>query len=140
MVFPVIFEDETTQETQSWIASNGVLSRDVKDYPLSDCKIFQRGKYVIIATAEGKVAYYEHDGDYCYILEAIEFMKPERPAKWKTIGRITTFRQAIRENRAQGMALEDLYRYDDGITFSQYKEFISVARVYDRRHHGSVTF
>ena|SRR5579872_2461385 len=139
MTFPVINADESTDVTIKWLDENydraeqeGVL--------LSECKIYQRGKYIVVEFGNGKIGYYEHDGKYCYILDAIEYMKPEVPAKWKTLDKLATFRQAIRECTAQGMGLEDLYQFGEGITQEQYKEFISVVRVYDKRHHGSVTF
>ena len=138
---PLVHPDEPTEDTVKWHDANWVEDGfNEKKILLSDCKIYQRGNYIIIEVPGGKVAYREHIGNYCYILDAIEYMKPEVLAEWKTLQRLTTFRQAIRECTAQGMGIEDLYQIDKGINFEEYNEFIKVARVYDKRHHGSLTF
>jgi hypothetical protein len=54
------------------------------------------------------------------------------------LDRLITLRQAIRENTAQWMYLEDLLF--EGMTLKDYGTFIGIARVYDKRHHGHDTF
>jgi hypothetical protein len=56
----------------------------------------------------------------------------------ETLDRLITLRQAIRENTAQWMSLEDLLF--EGMSEMDYEAFIGIARVYDERHHGHETF
>lgn len=138
---PVLNPDEPTDITVKWHDENWIDKKtSTKKILLSECKIYQRGNFIIIEVPGGKVAYREHVGQYCYILDAIQYMMPETPGTWKTLDKLTTFRQAIRECAAQGMGLEDMYQIDRGISQEQYKEFIKVARVYDKRHHHAITF
>ncbi len=64
------------------------------------------GKYILIQHGEN-ILYSEHIGEFCCILIAIEILEIHKPAAWKTVKRLITLRQAIRENNAQAMGLED---------------------------------
>lgn len=136
MKISITNSEEPILETEKFIDEN--YCNDYRpDILLSDCQIYQRGKFLIIEH-EGKIYYSEHAGIYCYLEDAIHFMNPDKPKKWKTLERLTTFRQAIRENYAQGMGLDDLLH--ENISFSTFKEFMKVSRVFDKRHHGQETF
>jgi hypothetical protein len=136
MKLQVFNEEESWEETSKFIESKWTDSSGV-DVLLSASSIYQRGKYIIVEYAE-QVYYSEHNGHYCYIEDALNYINPERPAKWKTVSRLITFRKALRENTAQGMGLDDLLK--ENISFKDYQKFIRIARVFDERHHGSVTF
>jgi hypothetical protein len=138
MIYALTKQDEQPDITVKWLEENFDNANRTKVL-LQNCKIYQRGKYIVIEHQD-KILYYEHDGEYCFILDAIEYIKPENPDTWKTVGALVTFRQAIRECTQQAMGLEDLYQFDDGINLGQFNHFIATARVYDERHHGSVTF
>jgi hypothetical protein len=51
----------------------------------------------------------------------------DKPARWKTLDQLITLRQAIRENTAQWMCLEDLLF--EGMDLKDYETFIGIARV-----------
>lgn len=137
MNIPVIHPDEPLKETAEILLPRYNYT-SVPDVNIKDCSIYQRGQYIVV---EYDNVIYEREavGNYCYIEDALHWMNPEKPAKWKTLKRLLTFRRAIRECTAQWMNLEDLYQIDD-LSLQQYNEFIKVARVYDKRHHGAVTF
>lgn len=135
MKLEIINPDESWQITQEFIDSR--YRSDGREVLLSEASIYQRGKYIIVEYNE-QVYYSEHVGHYCYIEDALHYINPDRPAKWKTIGRLITLRQAVRENTAQWMGLDDLLK--ENISFKDYQKFIRTARVFDERHHGSVTF
>lgn len=147
MRYELINPDESIEATREYISQNqnwDVPNQRYRkpeaeniDPPLTECKIYKRGRYFIIEH-NGIVHYDEHDGKYCYIEDALHYMNPDRPAKWKTLQKLITFRQAIRENNAQWMALDDLLK--ENITEKEFKDFINTARVFDKRHHGQETF
>jgi len=60
-----------------------------------------------------------------------------RKAAWKTLGMFRTMRQAVREHWAQMM---DVELPGAGASRKAVMEFLTVARHYDRIHHGSATF
>ncbi|MFZ1806374.1 MAG: hypothetical protein WAU36_04085 [Cyclobacteriaceae bacterium] len=135
MKLEILNPDEPVKETKAFLDKNFVTN--TTKALLEQCRIYQRGEYIVIDFKD-KVYYYEHVGAYCYIEDAIHYMNPEKPAKWKTLERLITFRQALRENTAQGMGLDDLL--NENISEGGFTEFITVARMYDKRHHGTVTF
>lgn len=145
MKYQHINRNEATEVTMQFIEENRNWSVEKQAYKtddnckanLSECKIYKRGQYFILEHA-GIIHYWEHDGNYCYLQDAIHYMNPDKPAKWKTLNKLITFRQAIRENNAQWMALDDLLK--ENITEREFVQFINTARVFDKRHHGTETF
>lgn len=136
MILTIELEHETADDTMAYIHAVRSL-KPIPKVPTTDCRIYQRGKYIIIEYND-QVQYWEHIGYYCYLEDALYYMNPDQPAKWKTLDRLITLRQAIRENTAQWMCLEDLLF--EGMTLKDYDTFIGIARVYDKRHHGHETF
>ena len=61
---------------------------------LSECKIFWRGKYLIVE--HNDMVHYWDSFPYCFLKQAVEFMELEKPAKWKTIHRLISLRAGIR--------------------------------------------
>lgn len=137
MKIPIINEDETINET-AIILNERYHYKTIPNVNLKDCSIYQRGKYIVLEY-DNVIYHREVIGNYCYIENALHWMNPDKPGKWKTLERLITFRQAIRECTAQGMGLEDLYQIKD-LSLNQYNKFIKTARFFDERHHGSVTF
>lgn len=136
MKIEIINADEEEKTTIVFINESFSLLPD-SNIMLVDCRFYQRGKYMIVEYLD-KVYYWEHVGEHCYLVDAIHYMNLDLPARWKTLRRLITFRQAIRENYAQGMGLEDLLK--ENITWSAFNEFIDTARLYDKRKYGVQTF
>jgi hypothetical protein len=108
----------------------------------ADCRIFMRGKVWIIEH-EGDVLYYEtHSEAYPFFENAFHYMNVEKRAKWKTLGELITFRNAIREATVQGTDYCERFLEDEDkpLTKDIYKEFLRYARAHDFIHHGSHTF
>jgi hypothetical protein len=74
---------------------------------------------------------------YPYIHTAWNILFTGRPGKWKTAKFLTTLRQAIRENRAQGMGLKEP---ELAATKNQIFAWLAIARHFDKQHHGANTF
>ena len=104
----------------------------------ADCRIFMRGQVWIIEH-EGEVLYYEtHSEAYPFFENAFHYMNVEKRAKWKTLGELITFRNAIREATVQGTDYCDLL--EEPLSEKTYREFMRFARAHDLIHHGSHTF
>jgi hypothetical protein len=129
-------EHESTDDTMAYVHANRSFGPAPR-VPLTDCYIYQRGKYILIEY-NLQVQYWEHIGYYCYLEDALYYMRPDLPAKWKTLDRLLIFRQALRENTAQWMCLEDMLH--ENMSQKEFETFIGIARVYDKRHHGHETF
>lgn len=127
---------------RDWDVANQCYKVDfktVKDTPLSECRIYQRGVYLIVEY-NGIVFYWEHNRSSTnYLDTACTMLRPDKPAKWKTLGILMSLRQCCRECIAQGWNIEDRYMIE-GITRQQCLEFLSIGRKYDKQHHGQATF
>lgn len=143
-----VLPDENSTDTMAYIDSARdwdianqvyrVRLATVKDTPLTECRVYQRGPYVIVEL-NGIVHYWEHTDGSCYLKTAIDMIDSARPAKWKTLGALITLRQCCRECIAQGWGIEDDYFYRP-LSESQYREFLRLGRSRDKVHHGSNTF
>lgn len=143
-----ILPDETAAVTmayidsnRAWDVTNQVYKVDfatVKDTPLTDCMVYQRGLYIIVEL-NCIIHYWEHTHGTNYLQVAIDMIGIDKPAKWKTLGALITLRQCCRECIAQGWGIEDDYFYQQ-LSESQYREFLRIGRSRDKVHHGSNTF
>lgn len=146
------FENEDPKETMKYIDSKrnwDVASQKYKisekeEYlierttNISDCKIYFRGKYLILE--HNDMVHYWDSFPYNYFKQAVEFIEPEKPAKWKTMDRLISFRMGIRQTEVNCCGyVEDLLE-GEKMTLKLYQEFMSLARAHDIQHHGSSTF
>jgi hypothetical protein len=119
--------------------------------PLSVCQIVRDGEYFLILHA-GVLLNAEHDDvrsrGYDYLRQALDILAPGRTEdtdnwnltklpKWKTVGRLATFRQGLRENRAQGMGFDEPA---PGVSLKALNAWLAEARIHDTKHHGHATF
>jgi hypothetical protein len=74
---------------------------------------------------------------YNYMVQAWLILSVGRAANWKTVEMIRTLRQAIREATAQGMPIEIPLPAAGRLAVRQ---FLSIARYFDKIHHGAQTF
>ncbi len=105
--FQVEFENEHPRDTWKYIASK--INWDVENLcdriseekineiarttNLSECKIFRRGKYLIV---EHNDIIHEYErNNKCFLQQALELMELEKPAEWKTIEKLNSFRLAL---------------------------------------------
>jgi hypothetical protein len=145
----VTHEGESEKETMQFIEANrnwDVANQRYKKPEaetsktnLSDCKIYWRGKYLILEDYDGIIQYWD-SFPYCFLKQAVEFMELEKPASWKTIDKLIAFRCAIRQTEVNCCGYVDDILQGNGMTFSLYKQFMQLARAQDYQHHGSNTF
>ena len=106
---------------------------------VSECKVYMRGK-VWVVEHEGVVLYYEtHNENYPFFETAFHYFNAEIVRKWKTVGELITFRQAIREATVQGTDYVETI-LEEPLTEKTYRKFMRFARAFDLVHHGSHTF
>ncbi len=154
MKIEIIKENESAEETIKFMDAHRNWSIEMQQYKLSkkeqkehdnallkDCKIYQRGVFLIIEY-KNIIHFWENiNSRYRYFEKAIHLMQIDRDAKWKTLKRLISFRQAIRETEVNCMGyLEDLLSEDKELTFKTYQEFMRLARKHDVKHHGIHTF
>ncbi len=112
---------------------------------LEDCDIYQRGKFLIVEY-NNIVHYWERvESRYNFMDDAIYYIDLDRPAKWKTLERLISFREAIRETEVNfcgyvNSILRDEYGNKKRMTFKLFKNFMLLARAHDLLHHGKNTF
>ena len=137
MQLPVINQDEDWITTMEYLESHyGASAPEVN---LVECNIYQRGVYIVVEHAGIVYTWENTNSNYCYLDEALHNMNYiDAPERWKTLPALITFKQAIRENSVQAMGLEDIY--NEGMTYHHYKDFLRLARQYDRAHHRHETF
>lgn len=147
-----INETENPQETINFIESkrNWSISNQTYKIPpkeeneimrttnLSACKIYWRGKYLIIEHSD--IIFYWDSFPYCFLKVAVEFIDLENPAQWKTIEKLITLRMAIRQTEVNCCGYVESMLIGKKLTLSLYNDFIRVARKQDLQHHGSHTF
>ncbi len=105
---------------------------------LNECKIFWRGKYLIIE--HNDIIFYWDSCPYCYLKQAVELMELEKQAKWKTIDRLISLRMGIRQTEVNGCGYVDSMLKHERMTLKLYNKFMRFARAQDFQHHGSHTF
>jgi hypothetical protein len=105
----------------------------------AECEIYKRGQ-VWIVEHDGVILYYEtHSEDYPFFEMAFHYMNVEKVRKWKTVGELITFRQAIREATVQGTDYVETI-LEEPLTERTYRKFMKFARAHDLMHHGEYTF
>lgn len=105
----------------------------------AECQIYKRGQMWIVEH-DGVILYYEtHVENYPFFEMALHFMNPGKVRKWKTVGELITFRQAIREATVQGTDYVDTI-LEEPLTEKIYRKFMKFARAHDLIHHGEYTF
>jgi hypothetical protein len=145
-----IHQDESWQVTSDFIEENrnwNVASQSYKvdeneldNVKLADCKIYQRGQYIILE-CNGIVHYWEKaDTHYPFFQMAIEFMDLDNLEDWKTAGKLVALRMGIRQTEVNGCGYVDEYLTGKKMTHNRYNTFMRTARKQDLEHHGSHTF
>ena len=125
----------TKEEAMQYIMLHEAKSYD-RNIQLSKCKILWR-EYFLTVEYRGEVFTREYRGSH--LLDALELMNLTKPRKWKTIGRLMTLRQALRENFVNGLGVGKIFEGKE-LTLKLYNEFVLAVRAYDYRHHGCHTF
>ena len=146
--FQVEIEKEDPKEAMAFIESK--RNWDVKNQcyrkpeaenckaNIEDCKIYWRGEYLILEHEE--IIHYWDSFPYCFLKQAVEFIQPEKPAKWKTLDKLIAFRMAIRQTEVNGCGYVDELLVNQKMTLSLFQEFMKLSRAQDFQHHGSHTF
>ena len=147
----LIKETEGRDKTMKYIDANRNWNVEKQEYKfpdtenckaqLTECEIYQRGEYIILEH-HGIIHYWElANTNYPYFQMAIEFMELENPKKWKTLDKLITLRQAIRQTEVNLCGYVESYLLDNKkMTLNKYNYFIQVSREQDLQHHGSYTF
>jgi len=149
---PVTYENEGQEETLKFIESKrscDIANQRYRITPekeeiierktnISECNIYWRGEYLIIEH-EGIIHYWD-SFPYCFLKQAIEFMEPEKPAKWKTLGRLIDFRMGIRQTEVNLCGYVETIIEGEEMSFPLYNKFMRFARSQDLQHHGDHTF
>lgn len=146
----VINPNETPEQTMEFINANRnwsvekqaykVPTAEISKAELTECKLYQRGKYIILEH-NGIVHYWEQaDTNYPYFQMAIEYMELDNPKKWKTLDKLISFRQGIRQTEVNWCGYVDDVLTGNKMTLDRYNHFMELARAQDLNHHGSHTF
>jgi hypothetical protein len=144
MKYEVIYPDEALTVTSELITANrNAYTHEIREAKHSlnaaACKIYMRGQ-VWIVEHDGIILYREvHSEEYPFFEMAFHYMNVEVVRKWKTVGELITFRQAIREATVQGTDYVETI-IEEPLTERTYRKFMRFARAHDFTHHGSHTF
>jgi hypothetical protein len=144
MKYQVINPDEDLKITReylnlNWNAYTSEWRQKKHTLNAAECKIYKRGQVWVIEH-DGVVLYTEtHSEDYPFFEMAFHYMNVEVIRKWKTVGELMTFRQAIREATVQGTDYVDTI-LEEPLTERTYRKFMKFARAHDFCHHGGHTF
>lgn len=146
--FQIEFAEETPEETMKYIDSKRNWDVENQCYRkpeaenckanIEDCKIYWRGKYLILKHDE--IIQYWDSFPYCFLKQAVEFIEPEKPAKWKTLDKLIDFRMAIRQTEVNHCGYVEELLEGEKMTFKLYQKFMRLSRAQDLQHHGSHTF
>jgi hypothetical protein len=124
---------------KKWAEKTTEQRQEKQNINAADCRIYMRGQVWIIEH-EGELLYYEtHSESYPFFEMAFHYMNVEKRAKWKTVGELITFRQAIREATVQGTDYCETI-LEEPLTTRIYQKFMKFARAHDLMHHGGHTF
>lgn len=141
--------NEITEDTMAFIDSK--TNWDVKNQcyrkpqaeickvPLSDCKIYWRGKYLILEY-DDIIHFWESDGAYCFLKRAVELMQLDNLPKWKTLDKLISLREAVRQTEVNLCGFVDDILLGKKMSLKLYREFMRLARQQDLEHHGQYTF
>jgi hypothetical protein len=139
---------ESVDETMEYINDNRNWSVEKQSYKVSEdckaelteCEIYKRGKYLILEH-KGIVHYWEFaDTNYPFFKMAIEFMEIDKSKKWKTLDKLISLRQAIRQTEVNWCGYVDEVLTGNKMTLDRYNHFMELSRKQDFQHHGSHTF
>lgn len=143
-----INENEPWEETMKFIESHQNWNVAKQEYRvseaercqanLSECKIYWRGKYLILE--HNDIIYYWDSFPYCFLRQAIELMELDKPARWKTLNKLIEFRQAIRQTEVNCCGYVETLLEGEKMTLRLFQKFMRMARAQDLQHHGSSTF
>ena len=146
--FEITFKNEAPEKTMAFIQSkrNWDTANQRYRYPkaenlkvnIEDCKIYWRGDFLILE--HNDIIHYWDSYPYCFLKQAVEFIAPEKPAKWKTLDKLISLRMGIRQTEVNHCGYVDLLLVDEKMTFKLYQKFMRKARAQDLQHHGSHTF
>ena len=107
--------------------------------PISESTIYWRGQYLIVEY-EDIIHYWEMDGHYCYMKQAIDLFRIDIPAKWKTVDKLISLRMAIRQTEVNLCGYVDDLLVGKRMSLKLYNQFMKLARQQDLEHHGVHTF
>ncbi|MDH6358954.1 hypothetical protein [Parabacteroides sp. PF5-9] len=107
--------------------------------PLSNCKIYWRGEYLILEY-DDIIHFWEHDGAYCYLKQAVELMQLDNLPKWKTLDKLISLREGVRQTEVNLCGYVDDILIGKKMSLRLYREFMRLARQQDLGHHGQYTF
>lgn len=109
---------------------------------IADCTIYQKSEVWLVKF--GDIILYDETAHpipaYHYFEEALHYMNAEKREDWKTVEALITLRNALRETTAQGTGAFDDFAEKSFLSHSDYQSFLTIARHYDKQHHGCVTF
>ena len=146
--FKIMVEDEDPKETMKFIESkrNWDVANQCYRKPdaenckanISECKIYWRGEYLILEHDD--IIHYWDSFPYCFLKQAVEFIAPENPAKWKTLDKLIDLRMAIRQTEVNLCGYVEMLLEGEKMTRKLYDKFMRLCREQDLQHHGSHTF
>lgn len=145
-----INKDEAFDKTIEFIEANRNWSVEKQDYKvpeaenckaeLTECKLYQRGEYIILEH-NSIIHYWEKvDNNYPYLQMAINLMELDKPKRWKTLDKLISLRMAIRQTEVNLCGYVDMVFTNNKMTLGRYNHFMELARTQDLEHHGSHTF
>ena len=149
-MYETIYPNEPLEKTLEYIELNRNWSVQLQAYKVVDavnckvqltkCKILKRGSYVL-AEHGGIVHFWEKaNTNYPYFQIAIDFMQLSNPKKWKTLNKLISLRQAIRQTEVNCCDFVDDVLQGKNLTLKSYKHFMKLAKKQDYEHHGMHTF
>jgi|GEM_PF-2286036 len=141
-------ENESPKETMKYIASKRNWQVETQSYinieaenskaNLSECQIYWQGEYLILE--HNHIIHYWDCFPYCFLKQAVEFIEPDKSAKWKTLDKLISLRCGIRQTEVNHCGYVDEILEGKKISLKRYREFMKLAKAQDYAHHGSYTF
>ena len=146
--FQVEIETEDPKETMAFIQSkrNWDVANQRNRKPeaenckanIEECKIYWRGEYLILEHDD--IIHYWDSFPYCFLKQAVEFIEPEKPAKWKTLDKLIDLRMGIRQTEVNLCGYVETLLEGEKMTLKLYTKFMRLCRAQDLQHHGDHTF
>ncbi len=144
---PTELENEPVEETMAYINANQNWDVNAQAYKvpdrvlltnLAECKIYFRGVYLILE--HNGIIHYHESGVNSYFHQAVDFMDLQNPKGWKSMEKLISLRQGIRQTEANLCGYVDDILRPYKITLAIYNQFMRLARAHDVAHHGEPTF
>lgn len=149
--FQIEHENEAPAETMKYIDARRNWNTEKQEYRLSEeqlkaarnanlegCEIYWRGEYLLLE--HNGIVHYWDSFPYCFLKQAVEFIEPEKPAKWKTLDNLIAFRMAIRQTEVNCCGYVDTLLEGEKMTLKLFQKFMRLSRAQDLQHHGEHTF